>query len=184
MPENASDYYGLRRIDDLQRQLNDLKQQLSPSACYWNLPETSFYILSCRVGDEHAAFLQSSVVDVVMVAKLTQVPQSAFWFPGLLERGGSKIPVVDVQARISGRSRQPNLSDLIVICRDQGRQVGFIVQEVYGSYACKASMIDCPRRDLDSAPFLLGTFQLDERPMLLLNTSILAATLDGTEVEA
>jgi chemotaxis signal transduction protein len=128
--------------------------------------------------------LQSSVDEVVMVAKLTQVPQSSFWFPGLLDLGVHQIPVIDVQARVSGRHRQPNLSDLIVICREQGRQVGFIVQEVYGSYACKASLIERPRKGLASAPFLLGTFQLDERPMLLFNTAILSATSDHPEADA
>jgi chemotaxis signal transduction protein len=184
MPENVNELYGIRRIDDLQSQLTDLRRQLSPSSCCWNLPETSFYILACRVGDEHAAFLQSSVDEVVMVAKLNQVPQSSFWFPGLLDRNGKQIPVIDAQARISGRPRQVNLSDLIVICREQVRQVGFIVQEVYGSYPCKASLIERPCRDHPSAPFLLGTFQLDERPMMLFNTAILSATSSHPGAEA
>jgi chemotaxis signal transduction protein len=119
-----------------------------------------------------------------MINKLTRVPQSTYWFPGTLSHGDRQIPVIDVLARITERPRQPTLSDLVIICRDQTGQVGFIVQEVYGSYPCMASLIERPRAGLASAPFLLGTFQLDERPMLLFNTSILSAGSGYPEAQA
>ncbi len=161
----------IRRIEELQEEINELRRQHAPNLQHEAPPEGPFHVLVCRVGDERVAFLHSSVDEVVLTAKLIPLPDAPPWVPGMLNLRGTMIPVIDVLARFSRRESAPALSDLIVIGRAHRQQVGLIVQEVIGSYPCRPDLLEQPHQDMVSSPFLLGILHIESVPTLLLGTS-------------
>ena len=170
-----------RQVEELQRQVYELRRQIASGVELEALPEGELDVLRCRVGDNQAAFLQESVEEVVMMARLTPVPEAPSWAPGLLNLRGTMAPVVDVVARIGREVRRPALSDRIVVCSIDGRRVGLIVQEVLGVDRCETADVEPPPQDIPCAPYLLGVLHGDGTPIMLLSVACLVATSDLPE---
>lgn len=168
----------LRRIDDLQHQIYDLRRQLAADDGAEQLPEGALNVLCCRVGTDHVAFLEASVEEVVMMARLVSLPEASAWVPGLLNLRGATIPVIDLAVRVTERARRPGLDDLIVICVSEGRRVGLLVQEVLGIKHCDSDDVEPPPRSVSYAPYLLGVFHLEGMATLLLSVASLIANSD------
>ena len=72
------------QIDELSRQLYDLKKSIAGNTSKEELPDHEFTVFDCRVGDDHVGLLQEDVDEVVQFARLTPLPESAPWVLGLL----------------------------------------------------------------------------------------------------
>jgi len=168
-------------IAELRQRLYDLAKQVAAEHVAEEIPEGDLDVVFGRVGPHAAAFLREHVEEVVQMARLTPVPESPPWVAGLLNLRGEILPVIDVWSRCQRHDRQQELTDLIVICRTDGRMVGLVVQEVGIVHSVKRETFRPPPADVPLAPYLLGVLEADGAPALLWSVRRLVATSDLPE---
>lgn len=163
-------------IQVLEQKLAELRSRVVGSVERERLPDGPLPLLLLRIGEERVALLQSYVQEVVMVPRLTPLPEAPAWVPGVLNCRGESVLVLDALARLARSSRRAALSDRIVLLDYEGRRVGLLVQEVLGVATASRAEIQSPSRDLEMAPYLLGVLQLAERTTLLFSIGALLGT--------
>ena len=168
-------------VADIQRveaQLVDLRRRLAASFASQRFPEGEFSVLSCRCGTMSVGFLLDSVLEVVMMPQLNELPEAPPWAPGMLNLRGSSVPVVDVLARLMHTERKPEVADSVVVCRVEERLYGFVVQEVLDLDALQSGQVEAPGDGLTVAPYLAGVLHQGAEALLLLDVVSLVATSD------
>jgi len=166
----------LEQLRDLEARVADLRVRIAGDLAREEVPSGSCPVLVCRIGEERVAFLQSLVAEVVLMAKLTALPEAPAWIAGLLNLRGSSIVVLDTLARLRRSPRRPLLSDRIVICELHGRRVGLVVQEILAVETVVGASLQRPARADELAPYLLGAFQREDSTTLLLSLAALLST--------
>lgn len=166
-----------REIKDLRARLTELEKRLAP-AIREKVPTGTLTVLVARVGQDQVAFLHHGIEEIVPMARLTAVPESAPWIAGILNLRERMVAVIDVQARIRKIARRPQLSDLIMICRSEERVVGLIVQELLEIKTVASREIHDAPTDVPFAPHLMGALQSNGWPVLLMSIKTLIATSD------
>lgn len=166
----------LAEVRLLERKLAELRGRVVGAIERESLPDGPMPLLLFRLGAERVAILQHFVQGVVMMSKLTPLPEAPPWIPGVLNCRGQSILVLDALARLNRSARRPELSDLIVILEFQGRRVGLIVQEILGVDTAPRAQLQAPSQDLEQAPYLLGVLPMAEKTTLLFSIGALLAT--------
>lgn len=166
-----------REIEYLRARLAELEKRISP-ALREKVPTGKLAILVARVAEDSIAFLHHGIEEIVPMARLTAVPESAEWVAGILNLREKMVVVIDVRARLRKKARRPELSDLILICRVEERVVGLIVQEVLEFKTVSSNEIEDAPTDVPFAPHVMGALQSAGRPVLLLSVKTLIATSD------
>jgi len=166
-----------REIKDLRARLTDLEKRLAP-AIREKVPTGNLTVLVARVGQDRFAFLHQGIEEIVPMARLTGVPESAVWIAGILNFRERMVAVIDVHARMHNKARRPELSDLILIYRVEQRVVGLIVQELLELKTVSHADIDDAPTDVPFAPHLMGALQSEGWPVLLISIRTLIATSD------
>jgi chemotaxis signal transduction protein len=170
------------QLDELQHRLDELRRRIGASERHNALPPGELAVLSCRVGAERVAFLHESIDSVVMMAKLTVLPEVPIWVPGILNFHGASIPVIDVLSRVTGQPRRPDITDFIIIARTGSRQVGLIVQEIFDVDRINGDTLERGTTDISFAPYLFGLVPSQGHQILVLDIDRLFATSDVPEV--
>lgn len=168
----------LLQIEGLQRQLYELRRAIAGEFILESLPEGKSLLLVCRVNAEPMAIPLTNVDEVVPIAKLSTLPEAPPWIPGLLNLRGTTIPVIDVSARISRARRAPVASDLIVICRVDDRDIGFVVQAVDDIAECDSADVAPAGESIPHAPYLIGVWQSVQGQILLLSVAAISQLSD------
>lgn len=166
----------LAEIQHLERKLAELRGRVVGAVERERLPDGPLPLVLLRIGAERVALLQSYVREVVMVPRLTPLPEAPPWVPGVLNYRGESLLVLDALARLARSARRPELSDRVVLLDYPGRRLGLLVQEVLGVATASRAELQSPSQDLELAPYLLGVLHLDERPTLLFSVGALLGT--------
>ncbi|MGC4119889.1 MAG: chemotaxis protein CheW [Myxococcales bacterium] len=170
----------LHEIRELEKRLADLRGRVVGRIEREQVPRSGpLPVVVCRLGDQRIALLQQWVSEVVMVCRLTPLPEAPAWIPGVLDCRGRSVLVLDVLARLKRQARRPELSDRIVLCEWAGRRVGLIVQELLGVESAAAEDLQAPPQDVECAPYVLGTLPVRREQALLFS---LSALLDSSDV--
>ncbi len=159
----------LREVEALQRRAYELRLQLAGRLQAEPLPAGEIRVLVCRAAEYRIAFLERIVHEVVMVPHLVPLPEAPCWVPGLLNLRGQILPVIDVAARLTREPREILLDDMIVVSEVEGRETGFLVQDVLGLRTVPADAIQRPNRDVACAPYLLGVVSQDQDSFTLVS---------------
>jgi purine-binding chemotaxis protein CheW len=171
----------LTEIKELQTRLDELRQRVDKDTVPEELPEGELKLLLCRIGEERAALLLEHVDEVVLMAKLSPLPEAPEWVAGVLNLRGKTIPVLDVLARLKRQSRPADADDSIIICQIKERWIGLIVQEIFDVFSCEANSLQTTRRDIPHARYLLGILNIDEQPVHMISVSRLVSMSDIPE---
>jgi purine-binding chemotaxis protein CheW len=83
------------------------------------------------VDDQHYAVPLSVVERVARLVEITPVPHTPEIVLGLINAQGRIIPVVDIRKRFCLPSREPHLSDQLLIARTSKRAVALMVDAVH-----------------------------------------------------
>ncbi|MGC4120793.1 MAG: chemotaxis protein CheW [Myxococcales bacterium] len=166
----------LHELRELETRLADLRARITQGIAREAVPTGDCPLLVCRIGTERVAVFQSQVEEVVLMARLTPLPEAPPWIAGLLNLRGRSLVVVDALARLTRSARRPVLSDRIVICALAGRSVGLVVQEVVAVETVAGSTLQSPSPDTELAPYLLGVFHREDAAVLLVSVSALVET--------
>lgn len=143
-----------------------------------DIPEGDFDVLACRVGTERVAILLGEVKEVLPVAEMLPLPESPVFLSGIMDLGGSSIPVLDVRARFTRTRRELELSDLVVVCRASPRDVGLVVQEVFDLERVPRARLAPPIDEIPHATYVRGTIRDNDGQMLLLSLARLIESSD------
>ena len=166
----------LSELNQLQNRLDELRVMFRREIANDTLPDGPFQALICRTEKETVSIVVQNVEEVVPICQLTNVPDAAPWFLGLLNLGGEMIPVVDLEAKISGVRHDLALSDLIVVCTSPNGRVGLVVDEVVGIHFLNKNAVQTISGSLAGAPYLLGATEIDAKTVLLLNIQGLSSS--------
>ena len=173
----------LAQVAALRAQLRDIEHRLGASATAERpLPSTAFHVLVCRVGDERVGLWLAEVREVVPVALMVALPEAPPWIAGLLELGGTALPVIDVAGRFARTGREVGLGDLVVICRGEPRDTGLVVQEVFDVRVVEPEAVVPPAREIPQGPYLRGAIRDPEGLLLLLSLERLIESSDVPEL--
>jgi chemotaxis signal transduction protein len=171
----------LQEIDELKKRLYELTRRVAASIPKEELPEGDLDLVVVRVGERRAAFLCRDLDEVVPMARLAAIPESAAWVAGVLNLRGAMLPVLDVLARCEGRSREPDVDDFILVASAQGRRVGLVVQEILAVRTVPAGQLRSVTGDVPFGPYLLGLIGLEAEPLALWSLGRLVDTSDLPE---
>lgn len=164
------------RLEELEAEAQMLRAQLAAEESAAG--DATLSVLLVRVGEALGSLPLGPLDEVVPMAKLTPLPDSAPWVAGVLDRAGTLIPVLDVQARLERRAHTRNLSDRIVLAHADGRRVGFVVQEVIGLREVAGTCIELLPERVAYGPYVTGVLALDEGRALLFSPTLLLYTSD------
>jgi purine-binding chemotaxis protein CheW len=139
-------------------------------------------VLPCQVGDQPVALADEAIVEVVMAARLSPLPEAPCWLPGMLNLRGEAVPVIDVLARTTGQARTLDLSDRIIIVRLGSGKAGLLVQQVQGVRTVQGAELLPASPTADMAPYVLGLLSGERLPRLLLSVKgLLRSSRDALE---
>lgn len=133
----------------------------------------SVEVVLCRLSAHRVAVGLARVREVTSLAATVPVPGAAPWVLGLLDLRGELVPVVDVEGHVARAEREPELSELVVICDVDGRGVGLVVRDVLGV----AELTDAGPKRVDGEGWVAGVLRDRDGPVLLLDVTALERDL-------
>jgi purine-binding chemotaxis protein CheW len=170
-------------IRRLQSRLYDLQKRIEPDDIEEEMPDGDLTAVITRIGADRAAFFHDSLEEVVPMAALTPIPESPPWIAGMLNLRGKTIPVIDVYARIQRRSREQKISDFIVICSVDSRNVGLVVQEIDDVIPNARGNLEPRPTDVAFAPYVIRLLRHNDASIPVLSIPRLVATSNIPEEE-
>lgn len=130
-------------------------------------PSDTQELLVFLVDDQCHALHLSQVVRVVRAVEITPLPRSSAPVAGVIDVGGTMVPVFLMRERLGLPDRPLDLADRIVLTMLDGRMVGLVVSTVLGVVERPASDV-LPADALSTDTGLVrGLTRLDERILLI-----------------
>lgn len=158
----------LRRVKELEASLADVRRELVRKESAPLNVDRAEELLLCGLGKELGAIRLEHVNEVVPVAKLIEVPESAPWIAGVLDLRGVLVPVVDLHRRLKGVERDVLLEDTIVICLHEGRCVGLLVAGVPRLRTAPPGTLKPTPPETATASYVSAVLREDETTAVLL----------------
>lgn len=128
--------------------------------------------LAFNLGSQHYALDISTVVEIIGIQAITEVPDVAPYIQGVINLRGKVIPVMDVRLRFNMPHRGYDDRTCIIVVSVQEVNVGLIVDRV-------AEVINIPDKQIQAPPsvghdnvqlFMKGLGKLEKNVKLLLDT--------------
>jgi len=94
------------------------------------------HIMVFLVDDRQYGLPVHRVDRVVRLVEISQPPKLPAMFHGVINMQGKIIPVMNLRVAFDLKVREPELTDLLVICSSSEHPVAFIVDEVAGVQKC------------------------------------------------
>jgi purine-binding chemotaxis protein CheW len=144
--------------------------------------------LAFRVGDENYGIEVCHVMEIVVVHKITEIPDMEDFVRGVINLRGQVIPVIDVRLRFQLEPRAYDDRTCIVVVNVNDSMVGMIVDSV-------TEVVDIPADRIDPPPavsrspasrFVLGVGHVGEGVRILLDAGKVLKDENGAaeEIEA
>lgn len=152
----------------LEAELDQVRRLLSTDRPREPLPSGRVGVVVCDIGGDRCAIPTEDVQEVVLVAKLLDLPESDRWVLGVLDLGGHLVPVIDLAVRLGRSPREPTLTDSIVVCDVDGRLVGLLVDGIPDLSHLDSDRILPPPEELRHAPYVLGVVREERASVLFL----------------
>ena len=166
--ENQKNLEYRERIDTLQRELDRLRQSLGQELGDEELPDGPTNLITCRIGQERAAFLMQTIDRVVLLPKLTPLPDAPHWIAGALTFKNHTFPVIDVHSRLNEEPHTPELDHLVLFAAHNERRLGLIVHEIFEVQKLPVRALLSSCRGVPHADYLHGILHIAQKAHMLL----------------
>ena len=167
----------LERLEDLAVRIRRLESELTElrrRAAEIRLAAAGdFRALLCRVGPDLFGLVQAQLREVVLIPKLTPLPEAPPWVLGTFNLRGEILPVVDLQSKFRGESRRPEIDDHVVVAEIDGRLAGFVVTSVSAAVEGHARDVEAAPQNVPYAPYVIGILTVEGAPVPLLDPASL-----------
>jgi chemotaxis signal transduction protein len=158
-----------------EQELYELRTQLTRTQAPHSLPASAFVVLRCRLQELAVAIPAVQIREVVQMAALTHVPDAAIWLAGVLVLGPEHIPVIDMSARHTGRSRPRDPSEFIVIAETRSGACGLIVDTVDGLVTIDGRTVTRPGPEIPFGAHVVGIATLANETLIVVSAAALSA---------
>lgn len=131
---------------------------------------TRLQMLHFLVQRVHLCFEIHYISKILPLVELKQVPGSQNYVAGLIDINGKSILVIDLALRLGlQRSEKYKLSTPIIICNDDSREIGIIVDEILGLKSADKNALQMKNNFSDPESLFSGVIKLDTKLTLVLN---------------
>jgi purine-binding chemotaxis protein CheW len=161
----------LNELSTKERELSDLKRALSVQVSSVRIPAHRSTVLRGNLFGFPVALLAEEVDEVVRMPALTPLPDAPPWILGLLRVGEDLVPVLDLSARETQSRRALDPDHFVVLTNVRGQRRGLLLESIEGLAEIEAANLRRPELDQPFGPYVLGTYNLADRVVLLLSTA-------------
>jgi len=129
-------------------------------------------VVTFRLGEEEFAFDIMSIVEVIRLKEITEVPTAPSFIEGVINLRGKVIPVVDLRKRFNLEKKERDRNVRIIIAEyNKDQLVGIIVDQVEKVMNINNEFFLPPPPNLMSSgdKYIESIIQLNERIIVLLN---------------
>ncbi len=140
-------------------------------------------VISFRLHERTYALPLTSVVQVVPMVQITQLPRVHPAVAGIINYRGAAVPIVNLRRYLQLPEQAPGLHTPILLITIEGRVIGLIVDEVIDvmHFAADdiAQLSDIMPEGLGEAPILRGLAHTETGAMLMLDVGKLFSANHG-----
>ena len=173
----------LATIARKERELDDLRRSIASQRAPIQALSSVSIALRCRLLGHDIALLVTEIEEVVRMAALTSLPESAPWLAGLLRVGQEQLPVLDLAARETGVRRALDPEHFIVLMRARGQKIALLVDAIDSLVEVEAEKVHRPSADYPFGSYVFGVCSLPSGTTLLLSPTPLTASKLGFEAD-
>jgi len=132
--------------------------------------KAKFNILHVQSQGVHFCMDLEFVKKVLPLVLFESIPGSAHYVAGLMNMAGRSIPVIDFGLCLGlNRNRPYSLSTPIVLCGDENREIGLIMDGVFGVTCIEKESLQMEEKFNNSSSPFLGTTLLGGNLALLID---------------
>lgn len=141
--------------------------------------------LTFILDDEYYGIDISSVIEIIGMQKITQMPQQPDYVNGVINLRGRIIPTIDVRARFKKERKEYDERTCIIVVDVQETMIGFIVDRVDEVLTIDSENIsEPPRFNHDfQGKYVKGIAKTNDLIIMILESSMLlsAEEIEGTK---
>ncbi len=155
-------------------------EQLETQASHVKDSKTS-QVVSFGLGKEEYGVNIMIVQEIILMGRITQVPEVPAYLLGVINLRGNVIPIVNLRKRFGLPEREADDETRIVVVNLEGRTVGIVVDRVNEVLRISKDQISSSPPSISSLgqEYILGLARLDTRLLILLDMDrILGASED------
>ncbi|HXG57444.1 MAG TPA: chemotaxis protein CheW [Thermoanaerobaculia bacterium] len=115
-----------------------------------------------RLDDRRFGLPLAAVVRVVRAVAITPLPRAPTIVLGIVNAGGTVVPVIDMRRRLGMEGREMLLTDHLVLARTPRRVFGFLADAVTGVVHCTGSQAISASDVLPHIPYVRGVVKLED----------------------
>ncbi len=135
------------------------------------------------IGEETYGVSVEKVIEIMGMAEITHVPNTAYFMEGVINLRGSVVPVVDLRKRFKMQTREYDSYTVIIIVEVKDRLIGMIVDSV-------SDVVSIPVSTIQTTPqftvkietnFIKGIGRIDKELVIILDVDMI---LSEEEIES
>jgi len=164
----------LDRIAALESELIHLRQEVASRLLQAVAPDEELAVLECVAGGHSFGVLLATVLEVLLVAAVTPLPEAEPWILGTLNLRGESVVVIDTALRLCGHAHTIEPTEYIVVCHDGRRRIGLLVEDVRAVETIPAEALQHPAPGVAFATYLMGVWHTNERSLMVVDVGRVA----------
>lgn len=130
----------------------------------------SIQVMRFMARNVHLCVDLSYVKKVLPLAALEKIPNSPEFLVGLLNLAGIGVPIIDLALRLGlTRNKKYSVDTPILLCLNENKEVGFIIDELIGLFTLPGSALQIPDEFKDNTQPFTGALEIDTKLYLLIN---------------
>jgi len=129
--------------------------------------------LTFSLGNEEYALSIESVSEIIKPREVTDIPRVPDFISGIISLRGIIVPVFDLNRRLNLGSAEMGSASRIIVCKDNERFAGFIVDSINQVVNVPVDKIEPPPTVLSGLDrdFVEGVGRVEDRMLILLHLS-------------
>ena len=144
----------------------------SPDACESTTTDADMsQLVSFRLANEEYAVDIMLVQEIVLMGRITRMPNVPEYLRGLINLRGHVIPIVDLCIRFGLRQTEPSEDSRVIILNVNQKTLGIIVDSVDEVLRIQADQVDSSSLGLAGTgrEYVSGLVKFEKKLLLLLN---------------
>ena len=141
--------------------------------------------LTFILDEDHYGIDISSVIEIIGMQKITQMPQQPDYVNGVINLRGRIIPTIDVRTRFKKERADYDERTCIIVVDVQDTMIGFIVDRVDEVITISSENISSPPRFNQDfkGRYVKGIAKIEDRIIMILDSSLLLSEEELIETQ-
>lgn len=111
----------------------------------------------------------NNVSEIIRMMEVTKVPNTQYYYKGIINLRGSIIPVMNLNLRLGLEESELGEDSRIIVTELDGRKLGLIVDNVYSVTRYSEDEVEKPESVSNENHFVEGIVHHEDDMILLLN---------------